>query len=90
MIQPQTQLKVADNPNNYDLYRQVLDDFLRRNYPMAKAWIGQIGWQIEKNQLGSGAAPIGEHEEDGLLTLALPGLSKLRSVSPAGAQNPLP
>ena len=26
----------------------------------------------------------------GLLTLALPGLSKLRSVSPAGAQNPLP
>ena len=71
-------------------YRQVLDDFLRRNYPMAKAWIGQIGWQIEKNQLGGGAAPIGEHEEDGLLTLALPGLSKLRSVSPAGAQNPLP
>ena len=25
-------------------YRQVLDDFLRRNYPMARAWIGQIGW----------------------------------------------
>ena len=53
-------------------YRQVLDDFLRRNYPMAKAWIGQIGWQIEKNQLGAGAAPSGEHEEDGLLTLVFP------------------
>ena len=53
-------------------YRQVLDDFLRRNYPVAKAWIGHISWQIEKNQLGSGAAPIGEHEEDGLLTLVFP------------------
>ena len=29
-------------------YRQVLDDFLRRNYPMARGWIGQIGWQMEK------------------------------------------
>ena len=32
-------------------YRQVLDDFLRRNYPSATGWIGQITWQIEKNQL---------------------------------------
>ena len=53
-------------------YRQVLDDFLRRNYPMAKAWIGQIRWRIEKNQLGDGTAPVSEHEEDGLLTLVFP------------------
>jgi DNA polymerase-3 subunit alpha (Gram-positive type) len=62
-------------------YRQVLDDFLRRNYPMAKAWIGQIGWQIEKNQLGSGAAPVGEHEEDGLLTLVFPDEISLRVMN---------
>ncbi len=62
-------------------YRQVLDDFLRRNYPMAKAWIGQIGWQIEKNQLGSGAAPTGEYDEDGLLTLVFPDEISLRVMN---------
>ena len=32
-------------------YRQVLDDFLRRNYPGARGWIGQIDWRMERNQL---------------------------------------
>ena len=43
-------------------YRQVLDDFLRRNYPAARGWIGQIDWQIEKNQL-RGDETFGEDEE---------------------------
>ena len=65
-------------------YRQVLDDFLRRNYPMARAWIGQIGWQIEKNQLGDGAAPVGDHEEDGLLTLVFPDEISLQVMNRSG------
>ena len=52
-------------------YRQVLDDFLRRNYPMSGGWAGKIGWRMEKNQLTAGAVQ-GEHEEDGLLTLLFP------------------
>ena len=52
-------------------YRQVLDDFLRRNYPMAGGWIGKIGWRMEKNQLTDGALP-GENQEEGLLTLLFP------------------
>ena len=59
-------------------YRQVLDDFLRRNYPMAGGWIGRIGWQIEKNQLTETAGPAGEHGEDGLLTLVFPDEISLR------------
>ena len=51
-------------------YRQVLDDFLRRNYPSASGWIGQIGWQIEKNQLSGNNLPAGE--EEALLTLVFP------------------
>ena len=43
-------------------YRQVLDDFLRRNYPAARGWVGQIGWQIEKNQLSGNNLPAGEEE----------------------------
>ncbi len=58
-------------------YRQVLDDFLRRNYPMARGWIGQIGWRIEKNQLGA-AGSAGENGEDGLLTLVFPDEISLR------------
>ena len=58
-------------------YRQILDDFLRRNYPMARGWIGQIGWRIEKNQLGA-AGPAGENGEDGLLTLVFPDEISLR------------
>ena len=51
-------------------YRQVLDDFLRRNYPSAAGWVGQIGWQIEKNQLSGSQLPAGE--EEALLTLVFP------------------
>ena len=51
-------------------YRQVLDDFLRRNYPSAAGWVGQIGWQIEKNQLSGSQLPTGE--EEALLTLVFP------------------
>ena len=51
-------------------YRQVLDDFLRRNYPSAAGWIGQIDWQIEKNQLSGSNLPTGE--EEALLTLVFP------------------
>ena len=51
-------------------YRQVLDDFLRRNYPSASGWVGQIGWQIEKNQLSGNNLPAGE--EEALLTLVFP------------------
>ncbi len=52
-------------------YRQVLDDFLRRNYPSAKGWIGQIGWQIERNQLRGGTAMTADGEE-AILTLVFP------------------
>ena len=51
-------------------YRQVLDDFLRRNYPSAAGWVGQIDWQIEKNQLSGSNLPAGE--EEALLTLVFP------------------
>ena len=51
-------------------YRQVLDDFLRRNYPSSAGWIGQISWQIEKNQLSGSHLPAGE--EEALLTLVFP------------------
>ena len=51
-------------------YREVLDDFLRRNYPSAAGWVGQIGWQMEKNQLSGGNLPAGE--EEALLTLVFP------------------
>ena len=65
-------------------YRQVLDDFLRRNYPMAKAWIGQISWQIEKNQLGDGMGPAGEYGEDGRLTLVFPDEISLQVMNRSG------
>ena len=51
-------------------YRQVLDDFLRRNYPSAAGWVGQISWQIEKNQLSGNNLPAGG--EEALLTLVFP------------------
>ena len=51
-------------------YRQVLDDFLRRNYPSAAGWVGQIDWQIEKNQLSGSNLPAGE--EEAMLTLVFP------------------
>jgi len=61
-------------------YRQVLDDFLRRNYPSARGWIGQIDWQIEKNQLREGEdLPAGE--EEALLTLVFPDEFSLHVMS---------
>ena len=59
-------------------YRQVLDDFLRRNYPMARGWIGKIGWQMEKNQLSDTSGLPGEGSGDGLLTLVFPDEISLR------------
>ena len=53
-------------------YRQVLDDFLRRNYPMARGWVGRIGWQMEKNELTETADLPVDGTGDGLLTLVFP------------------
>ena len=58
-------------------YRGVLDDFLRRNYPMARGWIGRIGWQMEKNQLTDTTELAGENQE-ALLTLVFPDEISLR------------
>ena len=52
-------------------YRKVLDDFLRRNYPATQGWVGQIGWQIEKNQLTGESGGAGEGDE-AILTLVFP------------------
>ena len=59
-------------------YREVLDDFLRRNYPMARGWVGRIGWQMEKNQLTETTGLPGEGAGDGLLTLVFPDEISLR------------
>ena len=59
-------------------YRQVLDDFLRRNYPRARGWIGQIGWQMEKNQLTNTSELPGADDMEGLLTLIFPDEASLR------------
>ncbi len=54
-------------------YRQVLVDFLNRNYPAARGWMEQINWQIERNQLPS-ADPVEAafREEEAVLTLVVP------------------
>ena len=59
-------------------FRGVLDDFLRRNYPMARGWIGRIGWQMEKNQLTDTTDMTGVEDKDGLLTLVFPDDISLR------------
>ena len=64
-------------------YRQVLDDFLRRNYPSAAGWVGQIGWQIEKNQLSGSNLPAGG--EEALLTLVFPDDISLRVMAERNA-----
>ena len=68
IISPSLREAFLEDPS---AYRQVLDDFLRRNYPMARGWIGQIGWQIEKNQLRGGTAVPADGEE-AILTLVFP------------------
>ena len=63
-------------------YRQVLDDFLRRNYPSSRGWIGQIDWQIERNQLRE-TTPSGETEA--ILTLVFPDDFSLRVMKEKNA-----
>ena len=62
-------------------YRQVLDDFLRRNYPAARGWVGQIGWRMEKNQLTDTNAIARLDNEEGLLTLVFPDEISLQVMS---------
>jgi DNA polymerase-3 subunit alpha (Gram-positive type) len=62
-------------------YRQVLDDFLRRNYPGARGWIGQIDWRMERNQLTDTTELVGQQEEEGLLTLVFPDDISLQVMS---------
>ena len=52
-------------------YRQVLVNFLRRNYPAARGWLEEIDWQIEENALKK-AAQDPETGEEAVLTLVLP------------------
>ncbi len=53
-------------------YRQVLVDFLRRNYPAAQGWLSRIDWKIEKNLLRPDAAEPASEEQEAVLTLVLP------------------
>ena len=69
VISPGLKADFLEDPSPY---RQVLDDFLRRNYPMARGWIGRIGWRMEKNQLTDNTCLPGEGAGDGLLTLVFP------------------
>ena len=62
-------------------YRAVLDDFLRRNYPGARGWIGQIDWRMERNQLTDTTELVGQQEEEGLLTLVFPDEISLQVMS---------
>ncbi|MBR4577957.1 MAG: PolC-type DNA polymerase III [Clostridia bacterium] len=72
--------KFLENPMPY---RQVLDDFLRRNYPSSAGWVGQISWRIEKNQLSGSDLPAGE--EEALLTLVFPDEVSLQVMSEKNA-----
>ncbi|MBQ6061106.1 MAG: PolC-type DNA polymerase III [Clostridia bacterium] len=80
IISPGLRVRFLEDPTEY---RQVLDDFLRRNYPAARGWIGQIDWQIEKNQL-RGDETFGEAEE-AILTLLFPDEFSLQVMSEKNA-----
>ena len=67
IISPSLRDRFLENPAPY---RQVLVDFLRRNYPAARGWLNRIDWQIEKNQLKGTPDPAREGAE-ALLTLVL-------------------
>ena len=69
VMSPGLKAAFLENP---DSYREVLDDFLRRNYPMAKGWIGSISWQIARNQLTDAVEMAGENREEAVLTLMFP------------------
>ena len=75
VISPELKESFLEDPSPY---RQVLDDFLRRNYPMARGWIGKITWQMEKNQLTDSSELPGENSGEGLLTLVFPDEISLR------------
>ncbi len=53
-------------------YRQVLVDFLKRNYPAARGWVDEIGWQVERNQLGGTGEALRRENEEAVLTLLMP------------------
>ena len=80
IISPGLRARFLEDPMEY---RQVLDDFLRRNYPAARGWVGQIDWQIEKNQLREDET-IGEAEE-AILTLIFPDEFSLQVMSEKNA-----
>ena len=80
IISPGLRASFLEDPMEY---RQVLDDFLRRNYPAARGWVGQIDWQIEKNQLREDET-IGEAEE-AILTLIFPDEFSLQVMSEKNA-----
>ena len=75
VISPELKDSFLEDPSPY---RQVLDDFLRRNYPMARGWVGKITWQMEKNQLTDSTEMTGGEDMDGLLTLVFPDEISLR------------
>ena len=79
IVSPDLRGSFLEDPSKY---RQVLDDFLRRNYPSSCGWIGRIGWQIERNQL-RGEAPTGEDEA--ILTLVFPDEPSLRYMKEKNA-----
>ena len=54
-------------------YRQVLVDFLKRNYPAARGWMEQIDWQIEGSAMrGESADAAARPGEEAVLTLVMP------------------
>ena len=75
VISPELKDSFLEDPSPY---RQVLDDFLRRNYPMARGWVGKITWQMEKNQLTDSAELPGDSNSEALLTLVFPDEISLR------------
>ena len=75
VISPALKESFLDDPGPF---RQVLDDFLRRNYPSSRGWLGKITWQIEKNQLRNDPAV---EDADGILTLVFPDEFSLHMMS---------
>ncbi len=61
-------------------YKQVLDDFLSRNYPLSRGWLGKITWQMEKTERLPGR-PEQAEDADGILTLVFPDEFSLHSMS---------
>ena len=79
IVSPGLRGAFLENPT---AYRQVLDDFLRRNYPSSQGWIGQIDWQIERNQLREEVPAEGD---EAILTLVFPEDFSLRFMKEKNA-----